>query len=318
MYFCGLYNIEFKSMSNIIEQVSGFLKYQSEVYGELLYVDKDYISTSSSQIVSSIDSLNESQTTLSKSIDLDNDISSFKNITPLPKAEDSKLILDSIGIVNNSNIQNKKIEGNTINTVEKQGIITSSVNWTNSQTLKALYDSICNCKECPLGNSRNNFVFGAGNENADIMVIGEGPGAEEDAQGLPFVGRSGQLLTKILEAINLSRSEVFIANIVKCRPPNNRRPEPNEVEKCEPYLKKQIDLIKPKFILALGLTAVDTLFKTKHRMGDIRGKLMNYYGITTLATYHPAALLRNPNFKKDTWEDVQYLRKLYDEYLLSK
>ncbi|MDD3125363.1 MAG: uracil-DNA glycosylase [Candidatus Kapabacteria bacterium] len=166
---------------------------------------------------------------------------------------------------------------------------------------------------CPLGKTRRNFVFGTGNPNADILIIGEGPGAEEDAQGKPFVGRSGQLLTKIIEAIKFTRDEVFIANIVKCRPPENRRPEVNEIDACEPYLKRQIDLIKPQFILALGLTAVDTLFKKKHKMGDIRGKLQNYHGIPTLATYHPAALLRNPNLKRDTWEDVKFLRRLYDE-----
>jgi len=305
-------------MSNIIEQVNSFLKYQSEVYGELLYIDKDYISTSTPQTESKIDKALNSESPSNISTYLNKDNSIINQVMPLSNTEDNKLNTKTNELVEQTNEKDNNIESNTINTVEEQNIITNSANWTNTQTLQALYDSICNCKECPLGNTRTNFVFGAGNENADIMVIGEGPGAEEDAQGLPFVGRSGQLLTKILEAINLSRSEVFIANIVKCRPPNNRRPESSEVDKCEPYLKKQIDLIKPKFILALGLTAVDTLFKTKHKMGDIRGKLMNYYGITTLATYHPAALLRNPNFKKDTWSDVQYLRKLYDEYLASK
>lgn len=305
-------------MSNIIDQVNSFLKYQSEVYGELLYIDKDYISTSTPQIENTIDSMKETLSIPNNLTDLNNDKSIINQVMPLSNTEDKRFNTKTNDIVNKTSERENNIESNTINTVVEQNIISNSAIWADTQTLQALYDSICNCKECPLGNTRTNFVFGAGNENADIMVIGEGPGAEEDAQGLPFVGRSGQLLTKILEAINLSRSEVFIANIVKCRPPNNRRPESSEVDKCEPYLKKQIDLIKPKFILALGLTAVDTLFKTKHRMGDIRGKLMNYYGITTLATYHPAALLRNPNFKKDTWSDVQYLRKLYDEYLASK
>ncbi len=135
---------------------------------------------------------------------------------------------------------------------------------------------------------------------------------------MPFIGRAGQLLTKILEGINLKREEVFIANIVKCRPPGNRAPLTNEVEKCEPYLKKQIELIKPQFILALGLTAADTLFKNKHKMADIRGKLFTYSGIPTIITYHPAALLRNPNLKRPAWEDVKYLRSLYNEYLAKK
>ncbi len=168
--------------------------------------------------------------------------------------------------------------------------------------------------ECRLGDTRNSFVFGSGNPNADILIIGEAPGADEDSQGLPFVGAAGKLLTKILEAIELSRDEVYIANIIKCRPPENRRPEKDEIAQCEPYLQKQIELIKPAFILALGLTAVNTLFKKNHQMQDIRGKVMNYHGVSLLATYHPAALLRNPNWKKPAWEDVQLLRSMYDEW----
>lgn len=191
-------------------------------------------------------------------------------------------------------------------------------NWNNAKTLPSLYDQIHNCQECKLGASRTKFVFGTGNPNADIMVIGEAPGHDEDLKGEPFVGRAGQLLTNILSAINLSRDDIYIANIIKCRPPDNRRPEKQEVETCEPYLQKQIDLIKPKFILALGLTAIDTLMKSKHKMGDIRGKMLTYQNTTMLATYHPAALLRNPNWKKDTWQDVKLLRKLYDDYLAEK
>ncbi|MFC2130590.1 uracil-DNA glycosylase family protein [Bacteroidota bacterium] len=187
--------------------------------------------------------------------------------------------------------------------------------WQNSKTIDELNANINKCLKCPLGATRTNFVFGTGNPNADIMVIGEAPGADEDAQGKPFVGRAGQLLTKILEAINLSRDEVFIANILKCRPPNNRKPLPGEEDECEPFLKKQIELIQPAFILTLGLTAVDRLLNKKHRMGDIRGSLMEYHGIKMLVTYHPAALLRNPNWKKLAWEDVKILRKLYNEYL---
>lgn len=188
-----------------------------------------------------------------------------------------------------------------------------SPNWNQSTNLEELNQKIHNCQECPLGSTRNEFVFGTGNPNADIMIIGEAPGADEDKQGEPFVGRAGQLLTKILEAINLRREEVFIANIIKCRPPENRRPEKSEVEKCEPYLQKQIELIKPKFILSLGLTSVDTLLKKKHKMADIRGKVLDYQGIKMLVTYHPAALLRNPNWKKLTWQDVKLLRELYDK-----
>jgi DNA polymerase len=190
--------------------------------------------------------------------------------------------------------------------------------WQTTDSLPILHEHIHTCMECRLGSTRNSFVFGSGNPNADILIIGEAPGADEDAQGLPFVGAAGKLLTKILEAIELSRDEVYIANIIKCRPPENRRPEKDEIAQCEPYLQKQIELIKPAFILALGLTAVNTLFKKNHQMQDIRGKVMNYHGVSLLATYHPAALLRNPNWKKPAWEDVQLLRSMYDEWKKSQ
>lgn len=186
--------------------------------------------------------------------------------------------------------------------------------WRAAVTLPELQEKICTCMNCPLGETRTKFVFGVGNPQANVMVIGEAPGADEDAQGEPFVGAAGQLLNKILAAVNFKREEVFIANILKCRPPGNRRPTAEEVEQCEPYLQRQIEIIRPKFILALGLTAVDTLLKKKHKMGEIRGKLLEYHGATMIATYHPAALLRNPEWKRGTWEDVQFLRKLYDEY----
>jgi DNA polymerase len=189
---------------------------------------------------------------------------------------------------------------------------TVAANWKEAVSLEVLNENICGCLNCKLGATRTNFVFGVGNPNADILVIGEAPGADEDAQGEPFVGRAGQLLNKILEAIQFKREDVYIANIIKCRPPGNRRPEADEVAECEPYLYKQIELLKPKFILALGLTAVDTLLKKKHTMGAIRGKELEFRGIPMIATYHPAALLRNPEWKRATWEDMQYLRRLYD------
>jgi DNA polymerase len=214
------------------------------------------------------------------------------------------------------------LDGKIINEIKppKKKSTNSTVdnNWDESGSLPELYDKIHNCKECKLGLTRNKFVFGVGNPNADIMIIGEAPGADEDEQGEPFVGKAGQLLTQILKAINLTREEVFIANIVKCRPPNNRPPAVDEVDECEPYLHKQIDIIKPKFILALGLTAINTLFKKTYKMSEIRGQILNYRNIKLMVTYHPAALLRNPNWKKPAWEDVQLLRKLYDEYLEGK
>ena len=187
--------------------------------------------------------------------------------------------------------------------------------WEHAETLAELDNQIHDCMNCPLGATRTKFVFGVGNPNADIVVIGEAPGADEDAQGEPFVGRAGQLLTKILEAINFKRDEVYICNILKCRPPNNRTPVKEEVDECEPYLYKQLDLIQPKFILAVGLTAVNTLLREKFKMADVRGRFLDYHGARLLVTYHPAALLRNPEWKKFTWEDVQLLRTSYDDYI---
>ncbi len=185
--------------------------------------------------------------------------------------------------------------------------------WQAAASLANLQAQICECKKCELGATRTKFVFGVGNPNAGVLFIGEAPGADEDEQGEPFVGRAGQLLNKIIGAINFKREEVYIANILKCRPPNNRRPLPSEVELCEPYLWKQIELIQPKIILCLGMTAAQTLLKTTESLGAMREKIHRYRGIPLMVTYHPAALLRNPNWKKPTWEDVQKLRKMYDE-----
>jgi DNA polymerase len=185
--------------------------------------------------------------------------------------------------------------------------------WVAASSLADLNNQICGCLKCPLGNTRTNFVFGVGNPNADVVVIGEAPGADEDAQGEPFVGRAGQLLNKILEAIKFKREEVFICNILKCRPPNNRDPLPEEIEMCEPYLWKQLEIIKPKMILCLGRIAGQSLLKTNDTLTSLRGKFFDYRGIKLMVTYHPAALLRNPNWKKPAWEDVQLFRKTYDE-----
>jgi uracil-DNA glycosylase len=185
--------------------------------------------------------------------------------------------------------------------------------WVNATSLESLEQMISTCQKCPLGQTRTKFVFGVGNPNADIVVIGEAPGADEDRTGEPFVGLAGQLLNKILAAINLRREDVYIANILKSRPPGNRTPERFEVEQCIPYLQKQLDIIRPKFILALGLTAANTLLGRKAKMSELRGEIHDYYGIRVVVTYHPAALLRNPQWKRPTWEDVQQLRRLYDE-----
>jgi len=171
--------------------------------------------------------------------------------------------------------------------------------------LKKLRDEALGCTRCELHQTRKTVVFGTGNENADLMFIGEAPGADEDRSGEAFVGRAGQLLTKIIEAMELTRDEVYIANVIKCRPPGNRNPSSFEIETCEPFLQKQIELIKPKVICALGAFAAQTLLRTNQRISMLRGRFHDYHGIKVMPTYHPAYLLRNPHGKRDVWEDMK-------------
>jgi uracil-DNA glycosylase len=185
--------------------------------------------------------------------------------------------------------------------------------WTKSKDLEELNSSINTCLKCGLGKTRIKFVFGVGNSKADVVVVGEAPGADEDEKGEPFVGRAGQLLNKILEAVQFKREEVFICNILKCRPPNNRDPQTEEIDCCEPYLWKQLEIIKPKMILCVGRIAGQSLLKTNDSLTLMRSKVHDYRGIPLMVTYHPAALLRNPNWKRPCWEDMQMVRKLYDE-----
>ena len=180
-------------------------------------------------------------------------------------------------------------------------------------SLESFRESICNCQKCSLGNTRTNFVFGVGNPHADIVFVGEAPGEKEDLIGEPFVGRAGKLLDKILEAIDLTREDIYICNVLKCRPPLNRDPLPDEVGLCEPYLKTQLSMINPKLIVALGRVSACTILKTKEPLKNLRNRIFQYEGIDLLVTYHPAALLRNPNFKKPAWEDFQLIR---DRYLI--
>ena len=184
----------------------------------------------------------------------------------------------------------------------------SNGNKATSKDLESFYNEIKECQLCPLGATRTKFVFGVGNPNADLMLIGEAPGRNEDLQGEPFVGRAGQLLDKILAAIELSRDEVYIANVLKCRPPNNRDPLKSESDTCQPYLKQQIELIKPKLILALGRVSGAWLLGEDLALKDMRNKSYIYNGIEMMVTYHPAALLRNPNWKRPCWEDMQKVR----------
>ena len=179
-------------------------------------------------------------------------------------------------------------------------------------TLDDLARAVAGCTRCPLHRGAKNPVPGQGNPNADFVVVGEAPGGEEDATGLAFVGAAGQLLTKILAAISLSREDVFICNVLKHRPPGNRNPEENEVEACSPYLVRQLELLRPKVILTVGNFAAQTLLGTKLGISKLRGQVHRYHGIPLVATYHPAALLRNPTWKRPTWEDVQLARRILD------
>lgn len=174
--------------------------------------------------------------------------------------------------------------------------------------LASLAEVVAACRRCRLCEGRQRTVFGSGSPTADLMFIGEGPGAEEDRQGLPFVGRAGELLTRMIQAIEMSRDEVYIANIVKCRPPGNRDPQPDEVAACRGYLERQIALVRPKVIVALGRIAAQTLLGNDTPIGQMRGRWFSVLGIPTMVIYHPAALLRNPALKRPTWEDLQQVR----------
>ena len=183
-------------------------------------------------------------------------------------------------------------------------------NTNKEEMLKKVCQEMANCHLCPLGATRKNIVFGVGNPHAKIVFVGEAPGADEDEQGLPFVGRAGQLLTDIIvKGMKLARKDVYICNILKCRPPNNRNPLPDEIIKCEPFLKKQLQIISPKIICALGTFAAHTLLKTDIPISALRGRFHLYEGIKLMPTYHPAYLLRNPSAKKPVWEDVQMIMK---------
>jgi len=178
--------------------------------------------------------------------------------------------------------------------------------------LENFFEQIKDCTLCDLYKTRTNFVFGEGNPDAKVVFVGEAPGEEEDKQGRPFVGKAGQLLTKIIESINFKREEVFILNVLKCRPPNNRPPEVYEIEKCRPYLEKQLDIINPVIICTLGNPATQTLLNTKEGISKVRGNIFLWKGIEVIPTYHPSACLRFPDYKKDVWKDVKLLRKEYD------
>jgi uracil-DNA glycosylase len=172
-------------------------------------------------------------------------------------------------------------------------------------TLPIVRIDLGECTRCKLHTMRNKIVFGDGNPQAELVFIGEGPGADEDAQGLPFVGRAGKLLTQMIEAMGLQRKQVYICNVVKCRPPGNRQPEKDEVDACSPFLFRQLDVLRPKVIVCLGATAAQTLLQTNRGISHFRGEWLEYRGYKMIATYHPAYLLRNPAAKGDVWKDLQ-------------
>ena len=193
-------------------------------------------------------------------------------------------------------------EGRFKNTVSNSSPLPSK-----NITLDEIRKELGECRRCKLHRTRNTIVFGEGNKRAKLMIIGEGPGYEEDVQGKPFVGRAGQLLTKILQSIHLQREEVYITNIIKCRPPQNRNPEPDEIQSCHPFLQKQIHAIQPKVICALGTFAAQTLLKTNAKITALRGRFQEINGIKVIPTFHPAYLLRNPERKREVWEDMKQI-----------
>lgn len=179
-------------------------------------------------------------------------------------------------------------------------------------SLDAIAQHVAACRGCSLHQTARNPVPGEGNPHAGFVCVGEAPGQTEDELGRPFVGRAGDLLTKILEAIQLTREDVFICNVLKHRPPGNRNPAPDEIRACSPYLMRQLELLQPKVILALGTFASQTLLQTTQPIGKLRGLVHRFHGVPLIVTYHPAALLRNPAWKRPTWEDVQLARRIFD------
>jgi DNA polymerase len=181
-----------------------------------------------------------------------------------------------------------------------------------TETLEKIREDLGDCRRCKLEKGRKQIVFGAGDPNADLVLVGEAPGYEEDVQGVPFVGEAGQLLTNMLEAIRLNREQVYICNVIKCRPPRNRDPEPDEISACIPFLRRQIEVIRPRLICALGAFAAQRLLETSQPISKLRGRFYKYGEIPLLATFHPAFLLRNVAHKREAWEDMQKLQRAYE------
>jgi uracil-DNA glycosylase family 4 len=180
------------------------------------------------------------------------------------------------------------------------------------ETLGQLRDEIGDCRRCQLSKGRTHIVFGVGNPDADLVFVGEAPGRDEDIQGEPFVGKAGQMLTKIISAMGLTRDDVYICNVVKCRPPDNRDPLPSEIEMCEPFLQEQLRIIKPRVICALGSFASQTLLQSEVRISRLRGQFRDYNGVPLMPTYHPSFLLRNPHAKREVWNDIKMMMEFLE------
>jgi uracil-DNA glycosylase len=180
-------------------------------------------------------------------------------------------------------------------------------------TLDAVREELGECTRCSLSSSRKNIVFGKGNPHASLVFVGEAPGGDEDVAGEPFVGEAGQLLTRIIQSIKLRREDVYICNVIKCRPPKNRDPKPEEIEACFPFLKKQLEVMRPRFICALGKFAAQTLLETTDKISKLRGKVYEFNHIKVVPTFHPASLLRNPEWKREVWKDMQLIQRLLEE-----
>ncbi len=267
-----------EKVNNLITEAEGIIRNFDRFYNNKLYID-----TEVPEIIQTEHQLQQTETMPVKK----------KKAASIAAPVKDKSAVAEIDIFGNENIKREE--------------------WEFAETLEELNNKIKDCKKCDLWKTRTNFVFGVGNPKAEIVVIGEAPGADEDAQGEPFVGRAGQLLNKILSATGFSREEVFICNILKSRPPGNRNPLPEEVEVCKPYLDKQLKLINPKLILLLGKVASESLLKTKEPLAKLRGKTHDYKGWKVRVTFHPAALLRNPNWKRPTWEDMLEFKAMYEE-----
>jgi DNA polymerase len=224
-----------------------------------------------------------------------------------PPADPRDAVIATLKRLERKGVRSVYLEGAAVSDAPADGAVAAPV---LSDDLASLAQTVSVCTRCELHKSRTQTVFGVGNPRAKLMFIGEAPGADEDAKGEPFVGRAGQLLTKIIGAMGMTRDEVYIANVLKCRPPQNRDPQPSEVECCEEYLRAQIALIKPKYICALGRIAAHWLLKTEAPLGALRTGNYTYEGIPVIVTYHPAALLRNPAFKAPCWEDMKKLMAL--------